>query len=57
MESYLCINGKKTELTPEQLKALGIAPQRTLAEISEIIKSGQARDYFKLHDTISAGGF
>ncbi len=34
MESYICINGKKTELTPEQIKALGIAPQRTLAEIS-----------------------
>lgn len=24
MENYICINGKKTELTPEQLKQLGI---------------------------------
>ena len=26
-DSYLCINGKKTELTKEQLKQLGIIPE------------------------------
>jgi hypothetical protein len=33
MENYICINGKKTEITPEQLKALGLTPQKSLAEI------------------------
>lgn len=30
MENYICINGKKTELTDEQLKQLGIETKKNL---------------------------
>lgn len=41
MENYICINGKKTELTKEQLKQLGLdLPVIELSENGEIAKIG-----------------
>ena len=43
MKNYLCINGKKTELTEKQLKQLGISlePIATLTNNGEIAKIGE----------------
>ncbi len=62
MENYLSINGNKTELTKAQLRELGFAcpksaDEYTIAEVSEIVKAGKARDSFALHDIISAAGY
>ena len=57
MKSYLCINGKKTELTDEQVRDLGFAPGKyTVAELSKIVASGNARDRLQLHEVINIGG-
>ena len=43
MKNYLCINGKKTELTKEQMKQLGIlkAPVATISADGETVKIGE----------------
>ena len=43
MKNYLCINGKKTELTKEQMKLLGIMdePMVSLSEDGKIAKIGE----------------
>ena len=42
-ENYLCINGKKTKLTDEQMRQLGITPvESEIAKISRISKAGEA---------------
>lgn len=59
-ENYLCINGKKTELTDEQMRQLGITPielvENEIAKMSRISKAGEAKDYYKVHDTIVVDG-
>lgn len=56
-ENYLCINGKKTELTEEQMRQLGIAPvESEIARMSRISKAGEAKYYYKIHDTIVVDG-
>ena len=59
-ENYLCINGKKTELTDEQMRQLGITPvepvESEIARMSRISKAGEAADYYKVHDTIVVDG-
>ena len=56
-ENYLCINGKKTELTDEQMQQLGIAPvESEIARMSRISKAGEAKYYYKIHDTIVVDG-
>ena len=42
MKNYICLNGKKTELTKEQLKQLGISvkPLATLSDDGKIVKVG-----------------
>lgn len=53
-ENYLCINGKKTELTDEQMRQLGITPvESEIARMSCISKAGEAANYYKVHDTIT----
>ena len=53
-ENYLCINGKKTELTDDQMRQLGITPvkpvESEIARMSRISKAGEAADYYKVHD-------
>lgn len=44
MKNYLCINGKKTELTKEQMKQLGIV-QEPIATISADGKTAKIGDY------------
>ena len=55
-ENYLCINGKKTKLTDEQMQQLGITPvepvESDIAKMSRISKAGEAKDHYKVHDTI-----
>ena len=52
-ENYLCINGKKTELTDKQMRQLGITPvESEIARMSRISKAGEAKDHYKVHDTI-----
>ena len=63
-ENYLCINGKKTELTDEQMRQLGIAPiepvegeiANEIAKMSRISNAGEAADHYNVHDTIVVDG-
>ena len=59
-ENYLCINGKKTELTYEQMRQLGITPvepvESDIAKMSRISKAGEAKDHYNVHDTIVVDG-
>lgn len=56
-ENYLCINGKKVELTDEQMRQLGITPvESEIAKMSRISKAGEAEDYYNVHDTIVVDG-
>ena len=56
-ENYLCINGKKVELTNEQMRQLGITPvESEIAKMSRISKAGEAADYYNVHDTIVVDG-
>ena len=49
MENYLCINGKKAELTAEQMRLLGITESGyTWEQIASIAKEGKARDVFSI---------
>lgn len=58
MNNYICINGNKTELTTAQLRELGFATGAlTISEISEIVRSGKARDHFKIHDVLTLAGY
>lgn len=58
MNNYLCINGKKTELTEQQLLKLGITPaeaESEIAKLSRIARSGCASDHYAIHDKITVG--
>ena len=56
-ENYLCINGKKTELTEEQMRQLGITPvESEIARMSRISKAGEAKKYYNVYDTIVVDG-
>ena len=56
-ENYLCINGKKVELTDEQMRQLGITPvESEIAKMSRISKAGEAKGHYKVHDTIIVDG-
>ena len=56
-ENYLCINGKKTELTDEQMRQLGITPvESEIARMSSISKLGKAKEYYNVHDAIVVDG-
>ena len=56
-ENYLCINGKKTKLTDEQMRQLGITPVGSeIAKMSRLSKAGEAADNYNVHDTIVVDG-
>ena len=56
-ENYLCINGKKTKLTDEQMQQLGIMPvESDIAKMSRLSKAGEAADNYNVHDTIVVDG-
>lgn len=49
MKNYLCINGKKAELTAEQMRLLGITESGyTWEQIASIAKEGRARNVFSI---------
>lgn len=52
MDNYICINGKRIELTNEQLATLGVSNPLTLAQLSEWARSGEAANHVKVHDRI-----
>ena len=56
----LSTDGKKTELTDDQMRQLGITPvkpvESEIARMSRISKAGEAADYYKVHDTIVVDG-
>ena len=54
MENYICIGGKKTELTHAQVKELGFAVTSPFMALVEAVKSGSIKDRYKIHDTIAA---
>lgn len=57
LENYLCINGKKTELTDEQMRQLGIAPvESEIARMSRISKAGKVEEHYNVHDIIVVDG-
>lgn len=57
LENYLCINGKKTKLTDEQMRQLGITPvESEIAKMSRLSKAGEAADNYNVHDTIVVDG-
>lgn len=59
-ENYICINGKKTELTDEQMRQLGITPiepvESEIARMSRISKAGEAEEHYNVHDTLVVDG-
>jgi len=61
MKNFISINGKTTELTDEQLRELGLLPdtldKQIIDELSEIVRSGKAREFFKIHRVVQIGGY
>ena len=57
MENYISINGNKSEITPEQLRQLGITVDMSATSVADIVKRGKARDHFKIHDLLTLGGY
>ena len=62
MSDYVVIGGKRTNLSTEQTDAFRaiLADGKKLdaytpGEVSEIVKSGRAREYFKVHDVLKFG--
>ena len=61
MEGYICINGNKTLLTPEQIKELGFCEKpvsvQGLALVRDSLRNGTFLKRFKLRDVIEDFGF
>lgn len=55
-ESYIYFNNRKIPLTEEQIKMLKLPASRNPKEITEIVKSGKAKEHFKVHDIIELDG-
>lgn len=62
MKNYICINGNKTELTPEQLKQLGIEipkvnPFKRANKYYSITQHGQVDWHYDVNDDFDNGCF
>lgn len=62
MDNFICINGRTAQLTPDQLKALGVAvPQSfgdySLSEIVDITRNGEAQKRFKVRQIKEVGDY
>ena len=61
MENYVFINGRKTIISDEQAEALAaIVPEArkmelSPSEVSRIVREGEARNHFKIHDVLRFG--
>lgn len=56
MNNYICINGKKAELTAEQIKLLGLETESEIAKLARLSREGRAAEYYKVHDKIIVDG-
>ena len=56
MKHFISINGSKTHLTDEQVKALGFSIESPLTRLVEAIRNGNAREHYNIHDTFNVGG-
>lgn len=56
MNNYICINGKKAELTAEQIKLLGLETESEIAKLARLSREGKASEYYKVHDVIESYG-
>ena len=56
MNNYICINGKKAELTAEQIKLLGLETESEIAKLARLSREGRAAEHYKVHDKIIVGG-
>ena len=59
MNCYVCINGKKVALTPEQVKELGIGDGATrgLRALRDALRDGTYKDKYKVRDVIQDFGY
>jgi len=57
MKNYACINGKKIELTDEQIKSLGFITGESIEELSKIVRSGKAREKLQIRDIVNLNGY
>ena len=57
MKNYISISGKTTELTDDQVQELGFQVDRpdTISELIEAVRSGNARERYKVRDTVTVG--
>lgn len=56
MNNYICINGKKVELTAEQIKLLGLETESEIAKLARLSREGKASEHYKVHDVIESYG-
>ena len=56
MNNYICINGKKAELTAEQIKLLGLETESEIAKLARLSREGRAAEHYKVHDVIESYG-
>lgn len=56
MNNYICINGKKAELTAEQIKLLGLETESEIAKLARLSREGKASEHYKVHDKIIVDG-
>ena len=56
MNNYICINGKKAELTAEQIKLLGLETESEIAKLARLSREGKAAEHYKVHDVIESYG-
>ena len=57
MMNYICINGKKTELTEGQVRELGFTAESPLDALVCALRNGRAREEYSVHDTITVGEY
>lgn len=56
MNNYICINGKKAELTAEQIKVLGLETESEIAKLARLSREGKAAEHYKVYDIIESCG-
>lgn len=56
MNNYICINGKKAELTAEQIKLLGLETESEIAKLARLSREGKAAEHYKVYDIIESCG-
>lgn len=55
MNHYICINGKKTSLTDEQVRGLGFPLDSTIEQLVKAVRDGNAPKLYRVHDIFRVG--